>query len=262
MLDWSIVGAKCSSIESHLQNASSIISSLPSNVQKRKLVRSRSLERQKKLNGVAFAPGQTRITEYFTILNQVEYLMKTNHILQQTIINMKSNTQFSPIAALIDTQPDSLMKILLKSAIQHTSKNKFGYRHDETVKMFASYLRMIGGRLMYETLHANLPLSLPSIPTVDRYIADTRPPMIEGVLRVDELLQYLKQRNLPLVVFISEDGTRTIGKVNYDSTSNKLVGFSLPLNENGMPITNSFTSRKSSHILSMKKTQFPPSPIL
>lgn len=44
---------------------------------------------------------------------------------------------------------------------------------------------------------------------------------------------------------ISEDATRITNRVQYDSKSNQLVGFVLPLNENGMPITFKFPARNS-----------------
>ncbi len=131
MLGWGIADAECSSFKLNSQkNASPTISSIPSAFQKPKIVRGRSLERNKKLSAVASASGQTRITNYFKILNEVEHLMTTNEILQETIRNMQSSTQYSTAATLLKTQPDSLLKMLLNSAIKHRSKHKSGYRHD------------------------------------------------------------------------------------------------------------------------------------
>lgn len=67
--------------------------------------------------------------------------------------------------------------------------------------------------------------------------------MIEGKLRANELLQYLKDRDLPLRVSLSEDATRIIATVQYDPETNQLVGFPLPLDNNGMPIPFSYMAR-------------------
>lgn len=143
-----------------------------------------------------------------------------------------------------------LLSLLLKSAERNTGKVKTAYRHDDTVKMFMAYLKMLGGTLFYQTVHANLRSCIPSPSGVNKYIADKGPRITEGVLRSDELLEYLNKRNLPLIVSVSEDGTRMIGKICYDSHTNKLVGFSLPLNNDGMPKTDQFMARNVEEIQS------------
>lgn len=84
--------------------------------------------------------------------------------------------------------------------------------------------------------------ALPSIiSTIDRYISKTDGFVAEGILRSNELLNYLESRNLPLVVSLSEDATRISGRVQYDSKSNEIIGFVLPLdNKTGMPIPHSY----------------------
>lgn len=73
----------------------------------------------------------------------------------------------------------------------NSTRKKQGYRFNFLIKMFAAYIKMIAGRLAYETLHANYPTSLPSISTVNRFIADNCPQIVEGEMRTLELLQYL-----------------------------------------------------------------------
>lgn len=141
-----------------------------------------------------------------------------------------------------------MLRNFVNSALQNTDRKKAGYRFEELTKMFAAYIFMLSGPLAYETLNANLPLSIPSISTVHRFIADKGPRVIEGEMRTDELLQYLKNRNLPLKVSLSEDATRITAKVSYDPTTNQLIGFVLPLDENGMPIKFSFPARSVSEI--------------
>lgn len=141
-----------------------------------------------------------------------------------------------------------LLRHLLNSAERNSSRKKQGYRHDDLIKCFAAYIKMLGGLLSYETLHANLPLSLPSVSTVNRFICDNGPQIIEGEMRTNDLLEYLQRRNLPLRVSLSEDGTRITPKVAYDPNTNQLIGFALPLDEDGMPRTFSFQARNVSEI--------------
>ena len=50
----------------------------------------------------------------------------------------------------------------------------------------------------------------------------------------------MKKHNASLVVAISEDATWLISRVEYDSATNRLVGFVLPYNSEGLPLADSF----------------------
>lgn len=149
-----------------------------------------------------------------------------------------------------DYNTKSLLQTFVNSAVRNMDRKKAGYRFEELTKMFASYIFMLSGPLAYETLNANLPLSIPSISTVHRFITDKGPRVIEGDMRTDELLKYLKNRNLPLIVSLSEDATRITAKISYDPSTNQLIGFTLRLDKNGMPIKFSFPARSASEIQS------------
>lgn len=72
------------------------------------------------------------------------------------------------------------------------------------------------------------------------------PVIIEGVMRINELKKYLEDRDLPLTVWSSEDGTRITGRLQFDPGSNQIVGLLLPLDNNGMPIPKSFVATSAS----------------
>lgn len=152
-----------------------------------------------------------------------------------------SNKEFDPASV---TQ-SSFLKSLVDIADKNTGKKK-GARYDDTLKLFATYLYIIGGRMLYETLCTNLPL--PSLSTVSRTLDDSSAIIIEGDIRVAELVNFLRSRNLPTVLWLSKDAARITGRVQYDSKTNQLVGFSLPLDENGMPIKSSFTATSAKQI--------------
>lgn len=146
----------------------------------------------------------------------------------------------------LDSQTHYLLGKLLEAANRNSAYKKGGWRYDSQIKRYAAYLRMICGPLAYETIQRNLECALPSLSSTNRYIKSANCHITEGILRTEELLIYLKERNLPLTVAISEDATRIIGRVQYDAASNQLVGFTLPLSRsNGMPIPYSFPARSA-----------------
>lgn len=72
---------------------------------------------------------------------------------------------------------------------------------------------------------------------------------MEGQLRCEELNQYLEKVRAEKVVWISEDATAIVPKVNYDAVTDELVGLALPLNQdNGCPVTHSFKANTADHI--------------
>lgn len=111
-------------------------------------------------------------------------------------------------------------------------------RYDKDLKLFATYLYIVGGKLTYQTLAANL--SLPSVSIVSRQLKKAVPPIIEGEIRIAELKVFLKSSNLPMKVWLSEDATRISNKIQFDPSSNQIVGLVLPLNDDGIPTTFTF----------------------
>lgn len=73
------------------------------------------------------------------------------------------------------------------------------------------------------------------------YIQKKKLQVFEGQLRIKELKAYLIKIKAPLCVWLSEDGSGIVPKVDYDAKSNQLVGLTLPINElTGMPKQKSF----------------------
>lgn len=131
---------------------------------------------------------------------------------------------------------------------QNIMRVQQGYRYTEELKLFCAYIRMVSGKLAYETMKANTQHSLPSERAVNRYIAKVQSTAIEGELRTDELVQYLTDLKLPKIVALSEDATRIANRAQYDPQTNQIVGFVLPLGENGMPIQKSNMARSAAEM--------------
>lgn len=148
------------------------------------------------------------------------------------------------------SQTHRILNKLMETANKNANRPPGGYRFDAEVTSFAVYLRMIAGRMAYQTLQANLKLALPSISTTDRFMNRSNHKMVEGVLRSRELLLYLKEKKQKLVICLSEDATRIDNRIQYDRNTNQLIGFALPINEQiGLPIPFSYSARSAAEML-------------
>lgn len=125
------------------------------------------------------------------------------------VSNTTVNEELEPIEYFIDevkdeqpTQSCDLVKSkthesldkLDRIADRNASRSKSGYRFDSDIIDFASMVRMIGGPLLYQTIHSNIPLAIPSLSSTNRYITKTNGLIVEGQLRVAELFRYLDRR--------------------------------------------------------------------
>lgn len=81
------------------------------------------------------------------------------------------------------------------------------------------------------------------------YINQNKSKVIEGELRIKELNHYLDSQKLEKCVWISEDATAIVTKVEYDPKSNQMVGIVLPINSStGMPIPFSYLATSEAEI--------------
>lgn len=139
---------------------------------------------------------------------------------------------------------------LVSTAKRNENRQKGGYRYDNDSKSIGMYLRIVSGPFVYETIQRNLQHSLPSLPSTNRYIRSFGCHIVEGVFRSHELLKFLNDRKLPLVVCLSMDETRIEDEVQYDSKTNQIVGFTLPLNRStGLPIPLAYPARNAADIM-------------
>lgn len=119
--------------------------------------------------------------------------------------------------------------------------------YEESLKKFSVYIYYIGGKLLYETLQANLKGILPSISTLYRFTSTMSNKIAEGEVNFRELNTYFNKKTIPKYIWVSEDATRITGKIEYDTSSNKLMGFVLPL-KNGLPETNKYVAKSAKDI--------------
>lgn len=72
------------------------------------------------------------------------------------------------------------------------------------------------------------------------YIGEKKCRIIEGQLRCSELSRYLDELQLRKSVWLCEDASGIVAKIEYDSMSNQLIGIVLPFNNDGIPVSFSF----------------------
>ena len=109
--------------------------------------------------------------------------------------------------------------------------------------------------MAYDLVHRNMPIALPSLRTVQREVQNEYKTISEGYFQFDGLEKYLTQHRIShKVVSISEDATRIITRIDYDSKSDRLVGFVLPCNDQGLPLVDSFVATTFESIQNMFET--------
>ncbi|CAF4582958.1 unnamed protein product, partial [Rotaria sp. Silwood2] len=130
---------------------------------------------------------------------------------------------------------------MLNSMIKNFVIEEKGYRYDIIVRQFAASLYILGGRTAYEFIRLNIPAFLPSVQVIQSYINTSENHLTEGLFNYDGVRDYFNA-NQSTIGFCAEDCTAIIPKITYDTKSNTFVGCSLPLDNNGIPITNSYST--------------------
>lgn len=193
--------------------------------------------------------GQTLITAYFPFLDDIETLIMKNSEMRETLsAYIDEEVQSKTITTKSTTNCGHFLKSLFEAADANYNRHEKGNRYSNTLKLFASYIFVLGGRNTYETLQKNLPNCLPSITTIERSMKTINEPIREGEFCFAELKTYVQERSLPMAVWISEDGTRITGRIQYDSRFNQVIGFVLPFDDNGLPIIGTFAATSSEEI--------------
>lgn len=192
-------------------------------------------------------PGQQEITNYFEFLNAEQKLLAENVALKELLDNYITSSRSNTAN---NSKSIQFLNDLISSAEENTGKHVNGYRYKVELKKFASYIFIMGSKNVYETLEKNLPGSLPSTTTIGRSLKKYSKPVKEGDFRFQELKKYLQDRSLPSKVWISEDGTRITGKIQYDSLNDQISGFVPPFNHRGIPIVGSFPAETAEQIRS------------
>lgn len=167
-----------------------------------------------------------------------------------------------------------IMKLLIETTENNAGRNAKGKRYQEKLRNFATCIYLLCGRSCYETLSANLPI--PSVNAIRMYfmnicplqvfrltftnvncfflcltvgyISEKKCRIIEGELRCSELSRYLDKLKLKRSVWLCEDASGVVAKIEYDPSTNQLVGLVLPLNDDGIPVSFTFMANSAAEI--------------
>ena len=134
-----------------------------------------------------------------------------------------------------------LKQIVLDAERNVTKQYRTQRRHPEIlIKKFATALFMYPGPLTYKFIQQNMPKALPCLRSVQRAIHMDYTVLSEGSFCFDELALHIKRHNAPSIVTIGEDATQITAWVDYDSQTDRCVGFVLLLDQNDLPILDAF----------------------
>nr|CAI5841425.1 unnamed protein product [Callosobruchus analis] len=123
--------------------------------------------------------NQTSITNFFTIVDKVYKVLNDSAGKDNTFFH----TVFSSESKVNQNDLGSFLNKLLEISRRNVQGPKNKNFYDRALKRFAIYIYYVGGGLLYETLHANLPQALPSITTLNRFLTSTKNPIQEGFLK-------------------------------------------------------------------------------
>ncbi|CAF1501640.1 unnamed protein product [Adineta ricciae] len=124
---------------------------------------------------------------------------------------------------------------------RHRSPNN--YRYAPSVIRFAVCFFILAGIYVYEFVRSNLKFLLPSISTIKKFYAEN--PYSEAKFRFDECAKYLETYQCQYL-FMSEDCSAIIPRIEYDAQFNSFNGFVTPILD-GIPIENSFSFDSFDH---------------
>ncbi|KAK3917893.1 Siroheme synthase, partial [Frankliniella fusca] len=152
--------------------------------------------------------GQSRVTAYFPILNEIEMILLTNKEVISSLEARCKELSIDSKSTSRNFELSNLLKLLMETAQKNSTRKNHGQQYDEDIKLFAAYLYIIGGRMI----------------TVNLILKKSSQPIIEGLFRFQELKDFLLAHDYPLRVAVSEDGTRIQEKICYDRPTNQIIG--------------------------------------
>ena len=185
---------------------------------------------RKALELLTFDQNQTKVTEYFPLQDRVDEIFKNDNFPHTFKSKIPEKAHFST----------RLFQELVANADENLKRNATQRKHNEIIKKFSISVLFMAGPSAYELLHKNMPLALPSLSTVKREIHKSFIEISEGSFQFDQLVDHLNAYSAAKVICISEDATRVVSRVEYDSNTDRLVGFVLPVDENCIPVQNAF----------------------
>jgi hypothetical protein len=125
-----------------------------------------------------------------------------------------------------------------------------GNRYTSIEKSVLTQNFISSGLNAYKTMTMNT--TVPSLSTIRRNLIKESSRMLPGKLYVDEVAAEMKKRNLPLKLWGSADLTKISAKVEYDATTNTIMGLCPSLNPvTGIPNIKEFEALTPSQMMNL-----------
>ncbi|KAK3925224.1 Hypoxia up-regulated protein 1 [Frankliniella fusca] len=178
------------------------------------------------------AQSSHTITEYWPVLNKIEAAIKENESLHTTV-----RLLLAKLSEVPESPPtiSNFLMCLNDSAAKNANKKKGGERYTDELSLIATHFFMLAGPKAYSDLYGNLPKVIPCPSTVENVMKRNKSILVEGEFRWKALSEFLEERGYPREVVMQEDATKCIGCVQYDPSSNQMIGFVPNLDNRGLP---------------------------
>lgn len=178
----------------------------------------------------------------------MEVLLKENQDLKKKLVGAMKNVTLTET-----TTEFSILNLLMECAKNNAGKKPGGRRYNDVIKELGFLIFSLGGLALYEILCHQENFPFPSVTTIRRKIY-SNDKFVEGEYRIKQCKEFLISHDCPLEIFLCEDATCVTGRIQYDSTSNQIVGFTLPLDRNGIPKVGYFPATTANQIAEYFKT--------
>ena len=122
---------------------------------------------------IKYDPSQTKLTDYYELVNEIDLLSKSNPDLMKAFNNAnEERKKILSISPLDEKSVEfkSFFKQIISNAEKNALKQPHGRRHSEVVRKFATSLFLYAGSMAYNLVHENMPTALPCLHTVQESI--------------------------------------------------------------------------------------------
>ena len=148
-----------------------------------------------------------------------------------------------------------LLERIVTQARLQAAKDPRGHRYNDPFLLrFSMNSFLLGGRLFYEILQANLGKGVfPSVRCIETKLAEFDVSVPKGQINVKMLKEILTLHKLPMIVALSEDATAVTGRREYCKKTNSTIGSSGPLTVSCLPDSSAFVVNNAESIVSHMK---------
>lgn len=201
-----------------------------------KRIRNFNLSRTERIQNALLKEGhrsdQMHITNFFDYTSEINVFVEKEPLIQESFAKSSLLQHVMKHSQVKDLT--TFHKNLFKSIEKNSKRNSHGRRYDNDLKEFCAHIYLVSGLLAYELLYKNIG-NLPSSATLNRLISRLTS-IQEGRVNIDGISEYFEKKGLAKVCWISEDQTKVVERVRYNSKYNTLEGLTSPLDQNGMPV--------------------------